>query len=143
MAGSRKSANAAPPSLQKTSSSSQLGKNQSSIAKFFQKKSAAEPALPINGFSKGTAVKASPDAPKSTSSLTPAPSSDAPEYEDETPAVKKADSPMVNGLPSPVTPAGTLVKNEQWNGQDATKGFYSPSRKVGLLSANQHVDRSS
>ena len=141
MAGSTASAKA-PPSLKKSTSNSQSGKNQSSIASFFQKKSAPvaatatlkmeEPYLPANGIAKSTAFKKSPKG--SSQSLTPAPSSDAPEYADEkesTPTIAKEKS-TVNGLPSPVTPAEVTIKDEQKNGHEPSKGFYSPSRKAGL-----------
>ena len=134
MLRSAKTANAAPPSLKKSNSSSQSGKNQSSIANFFQKKGATEPALPINGFAKASSAKHSPIEPTSTSSLTPAPSSDAPEYGDETPSLKKDKLSEINGLPSPVTPGGTLTKKEHVHGHEAPKGFYSPSRKVDYAS---------
>lgn len=131
MAGSGKPTKALPPSLKK-STSSQSAKNQSSIASFFQKKTGTEPELPVNGFAKDSAAKSSPKASISTSSLTPAPSSDAPEYEEETPSGSTQRKPIAIGLPSPVTPAGDRVKHEQSNGLEAPKSFYSPSRKVDI-----------
>ena len=131
MAGTAKPAKAPPPSLKK-STSSQSAKNQSSIASFFQRKpTGPELGLPVNGVPKKTAASSSPKASVSTSSLTPAPSSDAPEYEDDTPVGKINGEQLANGLPSPVTPAAAKVKNEDSNGLVAPKGFYSPSRKVG------------
>ena len=131
MAGSGKAAKAPPPSLKK-SSSSQTAKSQSSIANFFQKKTSHEPQLPINGFAKESTGKISSKASISTSSLTPAPSSDAPEYEQETGTERPEGKPLAIGLPSPVTPAGATIKHERSNGVGASKGFYSPSRKVEM-----------
>ena len=143
MAGASKGTpSAQPPSLQKSNSSSQSAKNQRSIMGFFQKKSSDAPDaelanlpkanglnLPINSTKSRNSAK--PATRGSSSSLTPAPSSDAIEEPDEDTASsykysRKSDG---NGLPSPVTPISTMAANgkQQRNGSTS---FNSPSRKA-------------
>lgn len=121
----------APPSLKKSSSS-----KQTSIAGFFQKKAATAStngtALPVRQSPKRKARKS---IEGSDQSLTPAPSSDPIEHEEEAdgPAIssvgRKDAKPKSTGLPSPVTPAA-----EKSSAKDSTfkpaSSFYSPSRKV-------------
>ena len=108
-----------PPTLKKSTSGSQPVKNQMSIAGFFktQPASTEQNGLPIN-----TRM----GQQGSTATLTPAPSSDAidPE-EDIKPPVSKG---LVNGLPSPITPAEVTGAKEQ-----DRETFSSPSRKVSTL----------
>ncbi|KAL9596859.1 MAG: hypothetical protein Q9219_005529 [cf. Caloplaca sp. 3 TL-2023] len=94
---------------------------------FFQKKSSdssppeSNRLLPVNG----SATRGP------SSSLTPAPSSDAieePESFQKAPGRPKAAG-LANGLPSPVTPASVMV-NEMDEGTDALLHFNSPSRKA-------------
>ena len=121
----------APPSLKKSSSN-----KQTSIAGFFQKKAATAShngsALPVRQSPKRKARKS---IEGSDQSLTPAPSSDPIEHEEEAngPAiasVARTDAkPKSTGLPSPVTPA---VEKSSAKGSTfkPASSFYSPSRKV-------------
>lgn len=135
----------APPSLKKSTSGSQSG--QKSIASFFQKRAlegqqAKVPvpaALPIasqqtNGLGRKT-LSGKPTR-GSSSSLTPAPSSDAIQHEDaEEPVCSRSKQASVDhGLPSPVTPASAVtVEEPASNTIDLPLMFDSPSRKVGTL----------
>lgn len=131
----------APPSLKKSSSSS---KNQTSIAGFFRKKDPAAAvngapkingsSLPVHSSPKKNGLKKSIGAPSQT--LTPAPSSDAAEEvkDDHDKRMSNLNGGLVsNGLPSPITPAGTIGVCDGAVDDAAPKGFYSPSRKVRLL----------
>ena len=125
-----------PPSLKKSTSS-----KQTSIAGFFQKKASAPTA---NGSPKtnGTAlpVRQSPikKAKRSTlgsdQSLTPAPSSDPTQIQEELEAksIPPAKRGTSHGLPSPITPAGDAGGQQISSGRQPPVGFYSPSRKVEL-----------
>ena len=120
-----------PPSLKKSTSGSQSSMNQQSIASFFQKRAIegqpAKPDLPrkianigksANGVKESLSTK---PAIRSSSSLTPAPSSDAIREEDiRNEASEETNTgDFANGLPSPITPANGSSQN-----------FNSPSRKV-------------
>lgn len=127
---------APPASLKKANSSSLSGKNQTSIAGFFQKKSAAASAngtsLPLNGLAQKKGIKSSPGG--SNQSLTPAPSSDAvacDDFEESNPFPTKCET-KANGLPSPVTPAGVAKEADPKFEHEAPVGFYSPSRKASF-----------
>ena len=130
------------PSLKKSNSGSQSGQNQKSILGFFQKKAAGSSqetpsgTLKLNGSGtssnateKKTLVQRFPKGP--TQSLTPLPSSDAldDEQEDEPEVAVSNHKPKMNGLPSLITPAANAG-----NGDSASFGgslpFSSPSRKV-------------
>ena len=128
-----------PPSLKKSTSGSQLS-NQKSIASFFPKTSVDRQAtkvpvttkLPIvpkvaNGVQRRPAVRGS------SSSLTPAPSSDAVEDGDVGDEVSPSGI-AANGassLPSPVTPAGgTATKAPKSVANGSSLKIDSPSRKV-------------
>ena len=132
----------APPSLKKSTSGSHSSKNQTSIAGFFQKKPATSSS---NGNSKPNCsalpVRSSPSKKTkrfiqgSDQSLTPAPSSDAVEKEEDQktrPAIANG-SFKGNGLPSPLTPAGVTNGDSPANSLAVPIGFYSPSRKVLFL----------
>ncbi|KAI4173967.1 MAG: hypothetical protein LQ348_006446, partial [Seirophora lacunosa] len=116
-----------PPSLKK-SSSSQSSKNQKTIMGFFQKKPSNTPTRTVHGLpaASGSVTRGT------SSSLTPAPSSDPPE---ETETFRKAPGHLngdasTNGLPpSPITPATAAVigKDTVANG---SVHFSSPSRKA-------------
>lgn len=151
MAGSSKPSDSSPavptPTLKKSTSSSQSSKNQKSILGFFQKR-ATDPSQPrshgtlsSNGLStqsndvrKKTLVKR--PAKGSSQSLTPAPSSDAPEelvLQDEVPHRKVMQS-QENGLPSPITPVPGLGDDGSQDIEPSSSlTFSSPSRKVSVL----------
>lgn len=141
MAGPPNSSPAAPPSLQKSTSSS---KNQTSIAGFFRKKDSVASTngtpsitgrgLPVNNLSKSNGIKKTSFS--SSQSLTPAPSSDAVDElgeEAEMRPVKKTGKHAFNGLPSPMTPASVVDATDPGQENIVPKGFYSPSRKVSIL----------
>ncbi|KAL8946474.1 MAG: hypothetical protein Q9222_007135 [Ikaeria aurantiellina] len=143
MAGhSRSTPPGQPPTLKKSSSSSQSSKNQKSIMGFFQKKPSGTPTpalvqLPtINGSVKSAKASSSAFSTKvatrgPSSSLTPAPSSDAMEEPEDLESTSDHPNGLraVNGLPSPITPASMVA-----NGEDAmvngSVAFNSPSRKA-------------
>ncbi len=116
-----------PPPLKKSSSGSQSSKSQKSITGFFQKKSAEtsqeSPSLPAPAkkLSRGSSL-----------SLTPAPSSDAPEYPEEMEGliVGKDAEEKSTGLPSPITPLDEGKTAASRNPIKLPFGFSSPSRKV-------------
>lgn len=128
-----------PPSLKKSTSGSQPS-SQQSIASFFQKKTIEGQAakdsvptrLPIVPKPTNDVLK-KPKLPRgSSSSLTPAPSSDAVEEEDVEPGFV-ANTAKVNGtssLPSPVTPASGAVAEITKLAANGFSKFDSPSRKV-------------
>ncbi len=135
-----------PPSLKKSTSGSQSSKDQKSILGFFQKKSAEVPrlattaqskvngsVLPLNGPRKTALPKGAVRG--SSQSLTPAPSSDALEDPDEKENRREnliaADD--VTGLPSPTTPAISVVGAGASEGDDVPSSFNSPSRKASIL----------
>lgn len=141
MAGPPNSSPAAPPSLQKSSSSS---KNQTSIAGFFRKKDSVSSTngtpsitgtrLPVNSLSKSNGIKKA--SVSSSQSLTPAPSSDTVEEhreEAEMRPVKKRGKYGSNGLPSPMTPVSVVDASDLGQENIVPKGFYSPSRKVSIF----------
>lgn len=119
-----------PPTLKKSSSGSQSSKSQKSITGFFQKKSAEtsqeNPRLPapIKKLSKS-----------SSSSLTPAPSSDAPEYPEEMEGlvIGKDAREKSTGLPSPITPLDGGKTATSRNSVKLPFGFSSPSRNVSWI----------
>ena len=116
------------PALKKTPSSG----GQKTLLGFFSKtpssgSPAALPALPA----KKTATAPAPlknrsksSGTASGSSLTPVPSSDGPQLEDEEEDIK-ASSPAARGLPSPVS-----ADEGQTNGLDELNARGTPSRKV-------------
>ena len=138
-----------PPTLKKSTSGLQSSKDQKSILGFFQKKSAEAsktPAtaqrkinsstLPINGSRRTTLPKGTVRG--SSSSLTPAPSSDALEEPDETENMMIEVSPpgIAIGLPSPITPAVSAVGGVL-DKDDVPSSFNSPSRKVSTPATRQ------
>lgn len=123
-----------PPTLRKSTSSSQSAKTQTSIAGFFKKQSTAlqnstRNTLPINSKLEST-IKQKKIAPPSQD-LTPAPSSDgldpADNAENRMPDDLHLD--VVNPLPSPITPAEMASSIKQQTTY-ITQTFSSPSRKV-------------
>ena len=142
MAGPTKTSNSppAPPSLKKSTSGLQSSKNQTSIAGFFQKKTAT-PSISSTSKINGSVfpVRSSPSKKYkrypagSDQSLTPAPSSDAVEKEEEEDELKPVvanGTSKPNGLPSPITPATVINGQLLSNGRAVPAGFYSPSRKA-------------
>ena len=125
-----------PPSLKRSSS------KQTSIAGFFQKSStqAGNGTQRANGAV--LPVRQSPRKIKKTStlgsdqSLTPAPSSDPPEVEEDNDAktVPHTKRGITNGLPSPITPIGEANEQQKKQGSTVPVGYYSPSRKVDVTS---------
>lgn len=127
---------AAPPTLKKSTSSSQSMKNQSSIQSFFSKKAPSiNPAHGTPNIGQASASNGIPhrnpkSAPNrgSSQSLTPAPSSDALEPPSSpSDEIKIKKEPTGHGLPSPVTPANGDVPSEE---ASETIVYSSPSRKV-------------
>ena len=128
-----------PTTLKKSTSGSQPGKNQKSILGFFQKRTTEALQPNVNGVSNsnGSSTAQSMTNKKKlvsrsstnvSQSLTPAPSSDAPEEDEEDSCISSKSSQKINGLPSPITPANA-------NGDDdapptSAVTFSSPSRKV-------------
>lgn len=129
------------PPLKKSSSGSQSSKSQKSITGFFQKKLAEtcqeSPILPA------PAKKLSRDP---SSSLTPAPSSDALEYPEEMDGlvIGKDAGEKSTGLPSPITPLNGGKVAASQNPINLPFGFSSPSRKVSkiLKPRTARIDRS-
>lgn len=130
-----------PPPLKKSSSGSQSSKSQKSITGFFQKKSAEtsqeSPRLPAPAkkLSRGSSL-----------SLTPAPSSDAPEYPEEMEGLVIGNDAeeKSTGLPSPITPLDGGKTAASRNPIKLPLGFSSPSRNVSkiLIPRTARVDRS-
>ncbi|KAL8868623.1 MAG: hypothetical protein Q9174_004870, partial [Haloplaca sp. 1 TL-2023] len=131
-----------PPALKKSASSSSSAKNQKTIMGFFQKKPAGAAKLEDVGLPlpNGSSAAVRPGPPfastktairGSSSSLTPAPSSDGPEepLSVERPIEKVNNIGSTNGLPSPITPASGVAngKSISVNGVQQTN---SPSRKA-------------
>ncbi|MCJ1319232.1 DNA mismatch repair protein msh6 [Xylographa vitiligo] len=127
-----------PATLKKSTSGSQSSKNQKSILGFFQKRPTGALLPNINGASK---TNPGPVAPALSSkkklvqrsstavsqSLTPAPSSDAPEDEQEESVIADCNGRKLNGLPSPITPASD---NNSLEDVVPYTSFTSPSRKA-------------
>jgi hypothetical protein len=128
------------PSSQKTSSGSVPGKNQKSILGFFQRQSTVALQPHVNGVSAAAAASsASSGAPpkqklvqkptiKVGQNLTPAPSSDAVDEDEEDEDVvprRKPQRPI--GLPSPITPGLGGVRAGK---DEAGLADDSPSHKV-------------
>lgn len=139
-----------PPSLKKSTSSSM---NQKSIASFFQKKpidtSQAKTNVPPLVLESGARAAKSSNGTGSrkpflgsSSSLTPAPSSDAIEQASsptrDHPTAASASRAQSNGLLSPITPMneGDNAKKPKANGISLTLNFDSPSRKVSKHSSH-------
>lgn len=132
------------PLLKKSTSGSQSAKSQQSIVGFFQKRTSASPSstandlpkingarLPINGAKTKKSTRPAIRGP--SSSLTPAPSSDALEdfAEDILPRTSVKTSSEWKGLPSPITPASASAARDGVGDVDPAH-FNSPSRKVRL-----------
>ena len=139
-----------PPSQPRSGSGSQPSKSQRSILGFFSKNTSGLPSRSINNHSAtatdGANTDSSPSLPRhkltvkqgSSSTLTPAPSSDAIEAPSSPvlgiPATKSASK--VHGLPSPVTPGDddndkirkSMVDTSIYS--DSTALVSSPPRKV-------------
>ena len=143
---------ATPPLLKKSTSGSQSSKDQKSILGFFQKKASEVPktastaqskangtALPLNRSRRTTLPK--PPLRGSSSSLTPAPSSDALEEPDEfsigVDDLVAADD--FTGLPSPITPAISAINVGTLKEEDVSSSFNSPSRKVCALAFSSRI----
>ncbi|MCJ1470515.1 DNA mismatch repair protein msh6 [Pseudocyphellaria aurata] len=128
-----------PPTLKKSSSGSQSSKSQKSITGFFQKRPTGTPqanaVLPSrdlhstthsNGKEQSVSLKNA-----SSSSLTPAPSSDSLE-ELETIATLQTMAmeddledeldELINGLPSPITPAKKVINYAESGHEDGVEG---------------------
>lgn len=132
-----------PPTLKKSTSSSQPEKNQKTLLGFFQKKgSQSSPAASqaSDGSSKAPIDLPKPKTKKgrvpasSNASLTPAPSSDAPEASSPETMLqhhdkKGAADDQENGLSSPITPADEKADVVSSKGKLGSS-YYSPSRKV-------------
>lgn len=134
-----------PPTLKKSVSSSQSNKNQKSILGFFQKKAGgggspttdssfapdSTAKTTVSSFKKASAL------PRDSASFTPAPSSDAaqpssPVYDAEGVANGRDKE---NGLPSPVTSAGTVTDGNGPQEVAGAVGFSSPLKNVSAASS--------
>ena len=131
-----------PPTLKKSTSSSQPEKNQKTLLGFFQKSSQTPSAASqASENSSQTATELPKSKAKKTRvptgssvSLTPAPSSDAPEASSPETTLQHRDrkepkEDQENGLPSPITPADEKADVIPSKGRGVSS-FYSPSRKV-------------
>ena len=131
-----------PPLLKKSMSGSQSSMSQKSIASFFQKRNAEGQAAKVNVPTKlptrgqpanGALKKPFNPARGSSSSLTPAPSSDAiqeDDVEDEI-LIKPKSINGAGSLPSPVTPADDpTITGAALAASGRSVKFDSPSRKV-------------
>ena len=140
---SEESSSKPPATLKKSTSGSQSSKNQKSILGFFHKRPTGPLQPNINGASKidpelvipAISSKKKLVQRSSTAvgqSLTPAPSSDAPENEQEESNTASSNGHRVNGLPSPITPAteDTILADVA-----PYTSFSSPSRKVTFFQA--------
>lgn len=131
------------PSLQKSTSGSQSGQ-QKSILGFFQKKAIGSSQETPNGAPKLNGSGPSSDTTEKkklvqriskgpTQSLTPLPSSDALDNEQENELELEVagfdHKPEMNGLPSPITPAANAGSGDS-NSSGGGLPFSSPSRKV-------------
>lgn len=148
---SRPSSTPKPPTLNKSSSGSQSTKSQKSITGFFQKRPTGTPqanarlpsknhhlTTPSNGREHSAFVEKAPRG--SSSSLTPAPSSDSLEELETIATMAMTEDPddMVNGLPSPITPvSGAASGDGLGSSLKMPLAFSSPSRKASqfLVSA--------
>ncbi|KAL9611882.1 MAG: hypothetical protein Q9167_003496 [Letrouitia subvulpina] len=145
MGGSLKSSQTPPikpPTFKRSTSGSQSAKSQQSIVGFFQKQTSESPSATANDLPKINGAKLPINGAKSkrstrpairghSSSLTPAPSSDALEdFEEDTQPQRSAKaSSGWKGLPSPITPAGISTAGDGVSDIDPTH-FNSPSRKA-------------
>ncbi|KAI9762813.1 MAG: DNA mismatch repair protein msh6 [Chaenotheca gracillima] len=132
-----------PPSLKKSTSSSQSASNQRSILGFFQKSSSNGASTAPDSTSlrsktsqPGSFIKKLTARKSSSQSLTPAPSSDAigpSSSQEEDPAREDLDV-VQNGLPSPMTPANGKASKSlsaaAENSSSVNGAFSSPSRKA-------------
>lgn len=133
-----------PPALKKSSSGSQSSKSQKSITGFFQKRPSGSPQanarLPSRDLHSTTASNRKEQSVSlknaSSSSLTPAPSSDSLEDLEtiatlETMAMEDELDELINGLPSPITPvSGTASGDGLGSSLMKPLAFSSPSRKA-------------
>ena len=133
-----------PTALKKSTSGSQSGKNQKSILGFFQKRTTEALKPNVNGVSNSNGLSTAQSisnkkklvqkSPTNVShSLTPAPSSDAPEEDEEVTCVASKSSQKANGLPSPITPVNT--NGDEDAPSSSVVAFSSPSRKVSPWSS--------
>ena len=128
----------ATPALLRSTSNTQNLKNQKSLLGFFQKTpntasstSALADHLP-KVFRKNSTLKYRDSAQTNSSQITPAPSSDALDEDDNIPQlnVTKESVSSRQGLPSPVSSAnGELVGQTIADAEELT-AFGTPSRKV-------------
>ncbi|MCJ1394214.1 DNA mismatch repair protein msh6 [Xylographa bjoerkii] len=135
---SEESSSKLPATLKKSTSGSQSSKNQKSILGFFQKRPAGALQPNINGVSKTNVLPIAPavltkkklvqrSSTAVSQSLTPAPSSDPLEDDQEDSIRAKPNGRKGNGLPSPITPAS---ENNSLEDEVAYISFTSPSRKA-------------
>ena len=132
------------PVLKKSTSSTQNMKNQKTLHGFFQKTpntSSTPSTLPersltasrTNGSLKSKMLGRTP-----SSQLTPAPSSDGPEEQEETPseAVTKESPFLRKGLPSPVSSANDGLEGQTNGAPEEFTPFGTPSRRVSFGGRN-------
>ena len=127
---------ATTPGLKKSSSSG----GQKSLLGFFQKTPSTSSPAAQNTWSAPAAAtpapsksRSKPASATSASTLTPVPSSDVLEPEDEGDYDAKASSPLPKGLPSPVSADGG-----QTNGVGELTSRGTPSRRVWFQSHPSH-----
>lgn len=129
------------PALKKSSSNTQNVKNQKTLLGFFQKtpntasSTSPLPDRPSTASRKHGILQGRRVARTSSSQITPAPSSDAVDEDDNASREKttKESCRPEEGLPSPVSSAnGELVRQTTADAEEFT-AFGTPSRKVSQL----------
>ena len=127
--------NTATPGLKKSNSSTQNVKNQKTLHGFFQKtpSTGATPRILPERSSprRNGSLQSKMLGRTSSSTLTPAPSSDGPEEQENIPIQTevKSSSPR-KGLPSPVSSANDDLEGQTVGAVEELTSFGTPSRKV-------------
>ena len=137
---SEDSATPLPPTLKKSTSSSQsTGKNQKSILGFFQKRTTDALQPTVNEASRPNALSTAQNGSgkkklvqrssvKTSQSLTPIPSSDGPADDPEEDRMEVDSVSKSNGIRLPITPAS--ARPAKAAPSSSVVAFSSPSRKV-------------
>jgi len=135
------------PTLKKSNSGSTTSKNQKTLHGFFQKtpvNNAApsaiseEQSLSSSGHALKVASKSLPKRHDSALNLTPAPSSDGPDIEDESTTLQESATSHT-GLISPVTPANEVLDGQTLEDVGEVTTFGTPSRKVSHQLIRRHI----
>lgn len=128
------------PALKKSTSSTQNMKNQKTLHGFFQKTPKADstpsslPERPSAAPRSNGSLKSKLLGRKPSSQLTPAPSSDGPEEQENIPVGSSTkESPVPRkGLPSPVSSANDELEGQTNGAAEELTAFGTPSRRVRL-----------